>query len=264
MAAQRVVTEGGRARPARFFSMETVMKIVAHVDARDEIVDVQTPGVLRLFEQTSGDWRVVDEMPFAIPPGANIAAIKKLLRGVIDRFGSGHAFVSGENRGLVYSLLQEEFGFRVWKAHGQLAAFGLEEIAQRDAKLAAARENEARERAFAALFSSPGGGCGAGEGGPTRRRRTPEAIDAVHTLAETLGDGRLRIDLAAVFLRYREANSVDVLEPLLEARRFSSLEILCDHLPRWFAAKIAALDLAVEITPRGAGLRALVSPIAKG
>jgi Fe-only nitrogenase accessory protein AnfO len=238
------------------------MKIVAHVDARGEIVDVQTPGILRLFEKISGDWRVVDETPFVLSPDANLAAIQKLLRGVVERFGAGCALVSGANRGLVYSLLQEE-GFRVWKARGPLAALDLDAFAQGDAELAAARETQARERAFAALFSSPGG-CGAGEGGPTRRRRTPEVIDAVHTLAETLGDGRLRIDLAAVFARYRDANSVDVLEPILEARRFVSLEILCDHLPRWFGAKIAALDLAAEITPRGAGVRALVFPIAKG
>ncbi|MBB4200419.1 Fe-only nitrogenase accessory protein AnfO [Rhodoblastus sphagnicola] len=238
------------------------MKIIAHVDARDEIADVQTPGTLRLFERAADGWRVVDEAAFAISAQANLASIQKLLRGVIERFGAGHAFVSGGNRGLVYSLLQEE-GFRVWKARGPLAALDLDAFAQRDAELARDRETEARERAFAALFCSPGG-CSAGEGGPTRRHLTPEAIDAVHRLAESLPDGRLRIDLEAVFARYRDANSVDVLAPLLEARRFSSLEILCDHLPRWFSAKIAALGLAAEITPRGAGVRALVIPIAKG
>ncbi|MCW2318506.1 Fe-only nitrogenase accessory protein AnfO [Rhodoblastus acidophilus] len=237
------------------------MKMLVHVDARDQIADVRTPGTLRLFDNASGVWRVIDEAAFALSQTADLAAIQKLLRGIVERFGAGCAFVSGANRGLVYSLLQEQ-GFRVWQACGPLAALDLDAFAQRDAELAAARENEARDRAFVALFSSPGG-CGAGEGGPTRKRRTPEGVDAVHTLAESLPDGRLRIDLEAVFARYREANSVDVLEPILEARRFSSLEILCDHLPRWFAAKIATLGLVAEITPRGAGVRALVSPAAK-
>ncbi|MCW2273717.1 Fe-only nitrogenase accessory protein AnfO [Rhodoblastus acidophilus] len=238
------------------------MKIIVHVDARDEIADVKTPGTLRLYEKTSGDWRVVDEAAFAISENANLAAIQKFLRGIVERFGAGHAFVSGNNRGLVYSLLQEA-GFRVWKARGPLAALDLDAFSERDAELASAREAETRERAFAALFCSPGG-CSAGEGGPSRNRRTPEAVDAVHTLAESLPEGRLRIDLDAVFARYREANSVDVLEPILEARRFNTLEIFCDHLPRWFAAKIAALGLAAEVSPRGAGVRALVFANAKG
>jgi len=238
------------------------MKIIVHVDARGEIADVQTPGTLRLYEKTSGDWRVMDEAAFAISQNANLAAIQKLLHGIVERFGSGLAFVSGNNRGLVYSLLQEA-GFRVWKARGPLAALDFDAFAASDAELARVREGEARDRAFVALFSTPGG-CSANEGGPTRKRRTPESIDAVHTLAESLPEGRLRIDLEAVFARYREANSMDVLEPILEARRFETLEIFCDHLPRWFAAKIAALGLAADVTPRGAGVRALVSPIAKG
>lgn len=238
------------------------MKIIVHVDARNEIAAVQTPGTLRLHEKTTDGWRVSDEAAFALSESADLAAIQKLLRGIVARFGAGHAFVSGANRGLVYSLLQEA-GFRVWKARGPLAELDLDAFAERDAELARVREIEARDRAFVALFSTPGG-CSANEGGPTRKRRTPEAVDAVHTLAESLPEGRLRIDLEAVFARYRDANSVDVLEPILEARRFSTLEIFCDHLPRWFAAKIAALGLAAEISPRGAGVRALVTPVAKG
>lgn len=240
------------------------MKIVAHIDAADRIVDVHTAGHLRLFDNGSGDWRSAAEIPFTITPGATLRAIKALLAKTVEALGDCRTFVSGENRGLILSLLQEGFGFRVWKASGPIGALDLDAVAREDRALAAEREKEAGERAFVARFASPGGGGGCGGGGGlARRKRTPEAIEAAYSLTESLGEGRLRIDLADVLARYRNANSLDVLEPLLQARRFASLEILCDHLPRWFSARLAALDFKADVSARERGVSALVSPISR-
>jgi Fe-only nitrogenase accessory protein AnfO len=182
--------------------------------------------------------------------------VKSALETMVADLGDDcRTLLSGEIRGLVYSLLQEEHGFRVWRSPGP-AAGQLERIAREDAALAVARKRELDERAFAALFSSPSGGCG-GEGA-VGRRRSKEALRAVQSLTESLGDGHFRLDLAGVLARFKNANSKDVLLPLLEDGGFRRLDISCDHLPRWFERKLADLDLRAQVTPTARGIEALV------
>jgi Fe-only nitrogenase accessory protein AnfO len=233
------------------------MKIAAYIDADGALASVYEPGVLRLYDNASGQWQSFGESPFAIRTDMTLAEVKTALRAAVAWMDGCTVLLSAEIRGLVYSLLQEENGFRVWKAQGAPESM-LDQIARQDAELARQRKQEAVERAFAAAFSSPSGGCGGGGGGG--RRRSGEALRAVRSLTESLGEERYRIDLAAILAKYKNANSMDVLIPLLEEMRFRSLEIRCDHLPRWFAQKLADLGLAAEIEHGAGGVRALVSP----
>ena len=63
---------------------------------------------------------------------------------------------------------------------------------------------------------------------------------------------------AGVLARFKNANSKDVLLPLLEDGGFRRLDISCDHLPRWFERKLADLDLRAQVTPTARGIEALV------
>lgn len=244
------------------------MKIAVHIDSNQDIARFSQTGRVRLYERAGYGWTVTDEIPFSIDTDMSLADIKAALAVLTARLPGCKTFLSGEVRGLIYSLLQEEYGFRVWKSTGRPEE-QLDAIALQDAALAEQREQEATERAFLAAFSSPsGGGCGGGggcTGGGGSRKRSAEALKAVRTLTERI-DGGHRIDLAAILNKYKSANSMDVLMPLMEGPLvnedgFGKLEIVCDHLPRWFSGKLAALDLMAEIetTPQG-GVRAMVFP----
>lgn len=235
------------------------MKIATYVDEAGDIANVYEKGVVRVYDNASGSWHLAKEFPFEITLDMSLAEVKVILHGAVAQLGECRTFLSGEVRGLIYSLLQEENGFRVWKSNGR-AEPQLDQIARQDAELAVAREKEAAERAFAALFSSPSGGCGGGGRGGGGRKRTGEALRAIQSMVETLGEGHIRINLSDILARYKNANSMDVLIPLLEDRTFRSLEILCDHLPRWFERKVADLDMTAEIRPSGRGLNAVVVP----
>ena len=233
------------------------MKIATYVDEGGNIVNAYEHGRILLHDDSSGTWQVVREIPFAVNLDMTLSEVKATIRAAVAQLDDCRTFLSGEVRGLIYSLLQEENGFRVWKVQGP-AGEQLDVIARRDADLARQREKEAAERAFAAAFSSPTGGCGCGGGGG--RKRSAEAARAVRSMAEALGDGHYRINLADILARYRDANSMDVLVPLMEGTRFDSLEILCDHLPRWFDAKLRELNMEADIQPSGRGVKALVFP----
>lgn len=235
------------------------MKIATYVDAGGEIVNVYEKGFVRVYDNASGAWRLIKEIPFSVGMEMTLAEVKTILRDVVDQLDDCRTFLSGEVRGLIYSLLQEENGFRVWKSRGTPEA-QLDQIARQDAELAVQREKEAAERAFAALFSSPSGGCGGGEGGASLRPRPKEALRAVQSMTETVGDGHIRINLSDILARYKNANSMDVLIPLMEGAAFEKLEILCDHIPRWFTRKLLDLGLQAEIDHLPKGVRALVVP----
>lgn len=242
------------------------MKIAVNVGRTDEIARFSPGGRVRLYERAEHGWVVADEIPFSIDPEMSLAAIKADLAALVARLPGCRTFLSGEVRGLIYSLLQEEYGFRVWKSSGQPEG-QLDEILRQDAALARQRETEAAERAFLALFSTPsGGGCSGGcGGGGAVGKRPAEAVRAVRSLTERVADGHHRIDLSAILSKYKSANSMDVLMPLMEGPLlnedgFGKLEILCDHLPRWFSGKLAELHLRAEIEDTPQGVRATVFP----
>ncbi|HVI50144.1 MAG TPA: Fe-only nitrogenase accessory protein AnfO [Candidatus Sulfotelmatobacter sp.] len=243
------------------------MKIAVHVDNSNRIARFSPEGKVRLYERAGYGWMIADEIPFPIGTDLSLGDIKAGLSGLVARLPGCRTFLSGEVRGLIYSLMQEEYGFRVWKSAGDPES-QLDDIIQRDAELAVQREREAAEQAFAAVFSSPSGGCGggcSGGGGGTSRKRSAEALRAVRSLTERVEGDHHRIDLSAILAKYKSANSMDVLTPLMEGpllheAGFGKLEILCDHLPRWFSGKLEELGLLAEIETTSQGVRAMVFP----
>lgn len=251
--------------PGPFFKTEDGMKIATYVDEAGNAAGLYERGVLRLHDDASGAWVRIAEIPFRIDTSMTLAEVKAALSAAVAGLGECRTLVSGEVRGLVYSLLQEEYGLRVWKARGGPES-QLDRIARDDLELAALRRKEAAERSFAALFSSPSGGCGGSGGdfgGGTVRRRPGETLRAVQSMTETVAEGHVRINLAEILAKYRNANSMDVLIPLMEGAAFDKLEILCDHVPRWFHRKLLDLEMRAEIDHSAEGVRALVFPRAQ-
>lgn len=232
------------------------MKIATYVDEAGEIATIYEKGRLILYDNAAGPWLLIREIPLQITTDMTLAEVKAVLHAATAQLEDCRTFLSGEVRGLIYSLLQEENGFRVWKSRGHPEA-QLDQIAHQDAQLAVQREKEAAERAFAALFSSPSGG-GGGCGGGGSRKRSGEALRAVQSMTEPLGEGHFRINLSDILGRYKNANSMDILVPLLEDGGFRSLEILCDHVPRWFERKVADLHMTSQITSSSRGVNAVV------
>jgi len=244
------------------------MKIAVYVDSSHEIARFSQTGRVRLYVRAGYGWTVADEIPFPISTDMSLADIKAQLAALVARLPGCQTFLSGEVRGLIYSLLQEEHGFRVWKSSGQPEG-QLDDIIQRDVDLAVLREKEAAEQAFAAAFSSPSGGCSGGgcSGGGGGRKRSEQALQAIQSMTERVADGHYRINLSDILNKYKNANSMDILVPLMEGplregTTYRSLEILCDHLPRWFSQKVSDLDLTakcVTIDGHPGGIRATVS-----
>lgn len=223
------------------------MKIAVHTDANGRPVSLYEDGVIHLYEGGGDRWSKIGEFAFALPDGASIPLVRGLVERVAANLRDCRTLISGDHNGYIYSLLGQEMGFSCWTSEGgvgdQLAMVErrqLEITAQQDASACAA----------AGCASSGCGGRKASACGPE--------VEA--PLPEDLGDGRLRVDVAAVMRKLPSLNSRQILIPVLEGGAFTEVEVICDHLPRWFAAKLAQLGLEyTSETLPGVGIVATIT-----
>jgi Fe-only nitrogenase accessory protein AnfO len=229
------------------------MRIATYLDEQSgELKSLYESGVFRIYDNVSGIWCPVQSVTFsAALCRMRIGDIKQSLKVAVAEFVDCKVILSAEVRGMIYSVLQEELGFRTWKSTGSLLE-QLDSVAQIDASFA---EQQAAEAAAAAQAPKVrAGGCGAGGGSWRPRQKTAPPA------AERIADGHYRIDLADVLARDPNLNSRLALIPIMEDTPFQKLEILCDHVPRWFSQKLTALNLRAEVEHTSKGVRALVFP----
>ncbi|MGV6472781.1 Fe-only nitrogenase accessory protein AnfO [Azotobacter vinelandii] len=239
------------------------MKIAAYLDRHGDMAGLYTAGRFQLYEKDDEHWILKRQVPLEITAEMNIPEVKQALREAVVHLEDCKTLLSAEVRGLLYSLLQEEMGFRTWKSQGSLHE-QLDNVARNELDLAL-REALAAAEAEKAAAQASAGGCAGGGGGGKRRSAAgapePESIPQ----PECLGEGRYRLDLEAALKGNKELNSRQVLIPFLENTVFCEFEILCDHVPRWFSHKLDELNLRAESEElagpkKGLKLRVLPGP----
>lgn len=228
------------------------MKIAVYVDSNGMVASPYGEGAVVLFTQTPEGWQSHKVFDFAITSDMSLADVKRAVQSLALRLEDCRVFLASESRGLLYSILEDELGFHSWRSHG-LAKALLDEIAALEIK----RQAAANVQATVPQATFCGSGCGGG-------RRTigmaDECTPVVPVAADPVGDGGWRIDLSGALAAHPALNSREILIPLLEAGNFAWLEILCDHLPRWFSQKLTDLNLRADIDATGTGLRVQIFP----
>lgn len=229
------------------------MKIAVYVDDEGKIASPYGEGCIRLYDKESGAWLPAGDIAFSIRPDMTLNGVKAAVRDAAVHMGEGAIFLSSETRGLVYAILQEEFGIHVWAGRGPIPD-------QIDAILI--QEEERARNAQPSAAPSCGSGCAPGRCGPRTAGPSPACGPASSGILplERIDQGYWRIDLGQTLKRDPALNSRMILIPILEERGFDTLEILCDHLPRWFAQTLDGLNLRADYDISGQGLKVLVSP----
>jgi len=187
------------------------MLIAAYVGTSGEIVDYFEPGSLCLYEDLSGTWVKVGEAPLSLQPDMPLGLLKGKFVEATEKLGKkSRVFLAKELRGILRVFLEEQ-GFRVWKSRGLL-----------EVQLSDARRQE--EDALA----------------------EQAALDAALPQPDPVGDpaeGNYHFDLMKILSEGDCHVSRDLLMPFLETVSFARLEVLCDHVPRWFPMELPELGL---------------------
>ena len=214
------------------------MKIAAYLDPQGVPVSLYTPGLLHLYEYREeaahGTWHSLRRVPFAVDAAMRLPAVKAAVHAAAAQLDDCQTLLSGDTRGMIYTVFQEELGYRTWTSNGPL-------LQQLDGVRAREIEQTAKKRFdLVALSNVP----------------TPMLIGDPR-------DGHFWIDLKDALNHESGSTSRQILIPFLQAGRFRQLEVLCDHLPKWLSWELQRLDLSAEsemIDATGSGLRVTVYP----
>jgi Fe-only nitrogenase accessory protein AnfO len=240
------------------------MKIATWVNERGEVVDPYEKNTVDLYERTGDSWMKKKEIGLEIAPGMGIPEVRKRLKGIGGDLEDCQVFLVRETKGLLHVLLEEQ-GFRTWKSIGPFLE-QLENVAQKDTEAVRTRELFNGEIQECGTTSDCSDGCHAQVDVEAQRlRHTPK--DPGQSMPQPLpvGDvafGQYQFNLAEVLQKNPTLNSREVLIPFLEKRAFQKLEIICDHLPRWFEMKADQLMLQTEFeepAAAGHGMKVVVS-----
>lgn len=226
--------------PGLFFESDgNAMKVVAYLDAQGKMASLYTPGCLHLYQHRETDggpgaWHPLREVAFTVDQAMRLPAVKAAVHAAAAGLDDCKVLVSGEVRGMIYTVFQEELGFRTWKSEGPLFE-QLDSVREKEIELQAKKRFE-----IIALSNVPA--------------------------PMLLGDprqGAFWIDLKEALNHASGSTSRQILIPFLQAGRFRKLEILCDHLPKWLSWELERLDMSAEsemIDATGNGLRVTIYP----
>jgi|SRR5476649_237792 len=184
------------------------MKIAVFMDNDGHTTSLYQPGTVRVFESGPAGWLPVQDIPFSL---AGLKALDDIRARTLDMLrsldGCRH-FVADSITGAVRSFF-DGMGVVMWRLTGEPAGF-LSQIQRR------VEEQAGRESALSApgCFILPGTQAGYYQ---------LNLIDALNS------DSAL--------------TSKQVLLPFLRERDFEQIDIICDHLPKWFKRELLPLKL---------------------
>ncbi|QWA11352.1 Fe-only nitrogenase accessory protein AnfO [Sodalis ligni] len=196
------------------------MKIAVFVDTEGKTASLYQQGTIRVYESLPSGWQPVREIPFGLREDMGLAEIRAhILAMLADLDGCRH-FVARAINGAMLSYF-DGMGIVMWKLTGDPVGFlpRIQHIA-----LDKTRQEQTAQGATAATFIKPG--------------------DAA---------GEYRLNLIDALKSDSALTSKQVLQPFLRRSDFTRLEIVCDHLPKWFDRELPALELtlAAEKKPDG-------------
>lgn len=230
------------------------MKIAAFVDASGAVAGFYEKGHVCLFEPVAGTWEVSKKIALEIDPEMSLAEIKEIFLSAMSQLDDCKVFIVREFKGLFHALLMEELGFHTWKSagtmHEQLDHVVLQEKAYVAELEKQALANAGRPPGRAAGHGGCGGGCSSSRASVMSGRGSapcgPTGDIPPPVLTGDMAEGRYSINLARILAENPALNSRQVLLPALEKKHFKKLEIICDHIPRWFNNELSNLKLIAE------------------
>lgn len=160
-------------------------------------------GIIRVYTQNFADnsWEVTEEFAFSLVKSSSILELRSMILNMIQRIGDCRIFVAREVVGQLYSVLEAN-RFSIYKVEGKPEQF-LDSILTLEDEM-----------------------------------NNSSIVKKAQTLAcypeKTAVKGTYFINLKDALNADPSLTSKKILLPFLSNRDFEVLEVICDHIPKWF------------------------------
>lgn len=172
-------------------------------------------GVIKLYKKTSGEWMEIKSLPYTIPTDSNIITLRKTLSELVDKLDDCRVFVAKEVSGLLFSIL-DSYPFNIYELNG-MPEFFLDSVLMSIEKIQ--MDELLLESKCVEEFS-------------------PKKID---------NHGNYTIDLIKLFQSDKTVTSKKILMPFLKNEIFQTLEVVFDHIPKWFEKDLLGMGYDFKI-----------------
>ncbi len=204
------------------------MYIAAIVDGDGKAVPFGEPATVMLFSHEDDGWYVVDSFDFNLREHYGLNELKAAVQSLSGKLGECRALLVRDVSGYPRTMLLE-LGFTLWSIEGRPEPY-LDRIRQLIAEAA---------DATAAVVQA----------------NTPAELEAlpVPRLLDGSCSGVYTIDISKAQVCDGGHNSREILIPFFMTTQFSRIDILCDHVPKWFSTELAAMKLnySTELVTNG-------------
>lgn len=202
------------------------MKIAVFLNEQGTTASLYDVGCVIIY-QSSPDkgWGAVREIDFKLTPSMNLAEIRTQTLSMLEKLADCRQFVAQSISGALRSYF-DGMGVTMWQLEGD-PLLHLERISQQAKQL-------------------------------TKQTVTPPECGAFFNQTKS---GYYQINLIEALNCDRQFTSKLILLPFLQQVKFYQLEIICDHLPKWFSRELPTLMLQLSVTLLADGLCcAIISP----
>jgi Fe-only nitrogenase accessory protein AnfO len=191
--------------------------IAVYVNTTGIIASIKEEGTVRIYTKNLNSWTITKEIPCSINFSAGLSEVRKRIAELLQNITDCRIFAATEITGQLYYLLEAN-GYASYETEGEPEQYldsimntELEEISN-----CVTKENEG-----------------------TTAMMQPEPTDQ---------PGVYSINLRKALATNPSLSSKMLLKPFLTKNEFDMLEVLCDHVPRWFETDLNVLGLNVVIT----------------
>jgi Fe-only nitrogenase accessory protein AnfO len=177
-------------------------------------------GKVKVYSQNSNNnsWEVTKEIPFSLVKSTSISELRKVILNMIKEIGDCRIFVAREVAGQLYTFLETN-GFNIYEINGVPEQF-----------LDMLQVSEIEENKNPIEKSSP----------------TIECYPYRTEVADTYF-----MNLKAALNSNPNLTSKKILLPFIAKKEFKVLEVICDHIPKWFNDEFEKQGLVSTVSDFG-------------
>lgn len=202
------------------------MEISVLVNLEGKTSGFEKEGTIQVYSKEEGRWKITRNMEYHLEEGENSLSLHERIRQICHWLGDCRIIVVNRIRGIHYIAFEEK-QISMLEISGNPESF-LDDIQE----------------------------C-------LRHQRTGKAVPMEHNAIFELRPGVYHADLREVMKGNTSYNSKQILLPFLKNTKFTSLEILCGHVPKWLENEQISLGVRISIEEYKDCMKARVYPVKK-
>lgn len=171
---------------------------------------------IRIYTKINDSWIIKTEINYSVDFNSGLSVVRKGIYELLQNLEDCKVFIATEINGQLYYILEAN-GFNSYEAAGEPLIY-LDSILDNEMNELVAKENTKEE---GTMFS-----------------KILEVPDC---------NGLYQIDLRKALALNPDLSSKKILKPFLNNKKFEVLEIICDHIPRWFESDLEAMGMKSAI-----------------